>query len=138
MSTTNGKLDGGAFVKELENCKTSKEIFALLDRTMPRDVLKERMANIDKLNDKTVNLILAFHAANAKANAGRKGVKTSHQDCVNMAVDQYNKLTGLGYKGFKAELNKYQTQKARNQSLEIAIDGNEFYKRVAERKLQRA
>ncbi len=136
MSATDKKLDGQAFVKELDNCKSSKEIFALLDKTMPRDVLKDRLSNIDKLNDKTVNLIIAFHAANAKANAGRKGVKSSHQDCVNMAVNHYNTLTNLGYKGFKAELNKYQTQKAKNQSLEIAIDSNEFYKQVLKNKLR--
>lgn len=112
MSTDGKRIDGSAFVKALNECKTSKDIFELLDKTMPRDVLKKRMANIDKLNDKTVDLIIAFRAANAKANAGRKGVKTSHQDCVNMAIYHYNNIIDLGYKGFKAELNKYQTQKS--------------------------
>lgn len=136
MSAEFEKLDGKAFVEELSKCPTSKEIFALLDRKMSRDILKDRMSNIDKLNEKNVDLILTFHAANAKVRASRKGVKISHQDCVNMAVNRYNTLTGRGYKGFKIELNKYQMQKAKNQSLEIAIDSNEFFKRVTERKMR--
>ena len=136
MITADKKLDGKTFVEDLDKCQTPKDIFALLDRTMPRDILKERMTNIDKLNEKNVDLILAFHAANAKANAGRKGVKTSHQDCVNMAVHQYNTLTRRGYKGFKVELNKYQTQKTKNQSIEIAIDSREFFRQVTSRKMR--
>ena len=94
------------------------------------------MSNIDKLNEKNVDLILAFHGANAKlqAKTGVKGIKISHQDCVNMAVHHYNSLTHRGYKGFKIELNKYQAQKTKNQSIEIAIDNNEFYKQVAAKK----
>lgn len=138
MGTEDKKLDGKAFVVELDKCETPKDIFALLDRTMKRDILKVRMSNIDKLNAKNVDLILAFHAANAKVNAkaGAKGVKISHQDCVNMAVHHYNSITHRGYKGFKIELNKYQTQKSNNQSIEIAIDSNEFFKRVTERKMR--
>ena len=133
MGTEEKKLDGKAFVVELDKCKTPKDIFTLLDRTMKREVLKVRMSNIDKLNEKNVDLILAFHGANAKlqAKTGVKGIKISHQDCVNMAVHHYNSLTHRGYKGFKIELNKYQAQKTKNQSIEIAIDNNEFYKQVA-------
>lgn len=134
MSTESQKLDGKAFVVALEKCETPKDIFTLLDKTMSRDILKDRMSNIDKLNEKNVDLILSFHAANAKVRASRKGVKISHQDCVNMAVNQYNSMTRRGYKCFKVELNKYQTQKAKNQSIEIAIDSNEFFKRVTERR----
>lgn len=136
MSTESQKLDGKAFVAALEKCETPKDIFTLIDRTMSRDILKDRMSNIDKLNEKNVDLILTFHAANAKVRASRKGVKISHQDCVNMAVNQYNALTRRGYKSFKVELNKYQTQKNKNQSIEIAIDSNEFFKRVTERKMR--
>lgn len=136
MGTEDKKLDGKAFVAELNKCQTPKDIFALLDRTMKRDVLKVRMSNIDNTFKKNVDLILAFHAAIAKANVNRKGVKTSHQDCVDMAVDHYNTLTHRGYKGFKIELNKYQAQKTKNQSIEIAIDSNEFFKRVTERKMR--
>lgn len=138
MGTEEKKLDGKAFVAELDKCETPKDIFALLDRTMKRDVLKVRMSNIDKLNAKNVDLILAFYGANAKlqAKTGAKGVKISHQDCVNMAVHHYNTMTHRGYKGFKIELNKYQTQKTKNQSIEIAIDSNEFYSQVMAKRLR--
>ncbi len=138
MSTANNKLDGKAFVGELSKCETPKDIFALLDRTMSRDVLKDRMSNIDKLNEKNVDLILTFHAANAKVRASHKGVKISHQDCVNMAVNQYNNITSRGYKGFKIELNKYQATKSKNQSIEMAVDSQELFKRIAQRKQQTA
>lgn len=138
MNTETKKLDGKAFVEELKKCETVRELFALIDRTMSRDVLKDRMSNIDKLNEKNVDLILSFHAANAKAKASIKGVKISHQDCVNMAVNHYKNMTGRGYKGFKIELNKYQMIKSKNQSIEMAVDSNEFFKQIAEKRQQRA
>lgn len=134
MNTEVKKLDGKAFIEELNKCTTTKELFTLLDKTMDREVLKDRMSNIDKLNEKNVDLILAFHAANAKAKGGMKGVKISHQDCVNMSVCRYKELTGRGYKGFKIELNKYQTGKDKNKSIERAVDSNELFKQIAARK----
>lgn len=122
------KLDGRAFIDDLGKCEATLDLFMLLDRTMDRNTLRDRMSNIDKLNEKNVDLILAFHGANAKAKGKLKGVKISHQDCVNMAVCRYKELTGRGYKGFKIELNKYQTQRSKNQSIEIAVDSNEFFK----------
>ncbi|MCM1323426.1 MAG: hypothetical protein NC218_04630 [Acetobacter sp.] len=133
MNTEVKKLDGKAFIEELNKCGTTKELFTLLDKTMDRATLKDRMSNIDKLNEKNVDLILAFHAANAKAKGGMKGVKISHQDCVNMAVSRYKELTGRGYKGFKIELNKYQTGKAKSQSIEMAVDSKLFAKMRGER-----
>lgn len=128
MNTEVKKLDGKAFIADLNKCETIKELFTLLDKTMDRATLKDRMSNIDKLNEKNVDLILAFHAANAKAKGGLKGVKISHQDCVNMAACRYKELSGRGYKSFKIELNKYQTGKANSQSIEMAIDSKLFAK----------
>lgn len=96
-------LNGKEFVASLEECRSSKDIFALLDKTMEVDVLKERLANI-RDND----LVIALNAQVAKFNAGQ-GLRTSHQDCVNMAADRFQQVTKKGVKFFKAEANKYIT-----------------------------
>ena len=73
---------------------------------MDKDTLKNRLQNV-RDND----LVVALNAQVAKFNAGQ-GLRTSHQDCVNMAADKYQQINkNKGVKFFKAEMNKFITAK---------------------------
>lgn len=97
------ELNGKDFVAKLEGCKTPKAIFCLLSETMDKEVLKNRLQNV-RDND----LVVALNAQVARFNASQ-GLRTSHQDCVNMAADKYQQISKKGVKFFKAEMNKYIT-----------------------------
>lgn len=97
------ELNGKDFVAKLEGCKTPKAIFGLLSETMDKEVLKNRLQNV-RDND----LVVALNAQVARFNASQ-GLRTSHQDCVNMAADKYQQISKKGVKFFKAEMNKYIT-----------------------------
>ena len=97
------ELNGKDFVAKLEGCKTPKAIFGLLSETMDKEVLKNRLQNV-RDND----LVVALNAQVARSNASQ-GLRTSHQDCVNMAADKYQQISKKGVKFFKAEMNKYIT-----------------------------
>ena len=100
------ELNGKEFVATLEGCRSSKDIFELLDKTMDKDTLKNRLQNV-RDND----LVVALNAQVAKFNAGQ-GLRTSHQDCDNMAADKYQQINkNKGVKYFKAEMNKFITAK---------------------------
>lgn len=94
------ELNGKKFVSDLDECRSSQEIFELLDKTMDKETLKNRLHNV-KDND----LVVALNAQVAKFNAGQ-GLRTSHQDCVNMAADRYQQINNKGVKFFKTEMNK--------------------------------
>ncbi len=98
-------VNGKEYVVSLESCQSPKEIFELLDKTMDKETLKNRLQNV-RDND----LVVTLNAQVAKFNAGQ-GLRTSHQDCVNMAADQYQQLTKKGVKFFKTEMNKFMTEK---------------------------
>lgn len=97
------ELNGKDFVAKLEGCNTPKAIFGLLSETMDKEVLKNRLQNV-RDND----LVVALNAQVARFNASQ-GLRTSHQDCVNMAADKYQQISKKGVKFFKAEMNKYIT-----------------------------
>ena len=95
------ELNGKEFVAKLEGCQTPRAIFGLLSETMDKEVLKNRLQNV-RDND----LVVALTAQVARFNAGQ-GLRTSHQDCVNMAADKYQQISKKGVKSFKEEMNKY-------------------------------
>ncbi len=100
------KINGEEFVVALDKCRSTKDIFELLDKTMDRDTIKDRLKNVRDY-DLVVNLNAQVARFNVKANK-----RTSHQDCVNMAADKYlqlNKNRHIPY--FKAQLNQYITYK---------------------------
>ena len=66
------ELNGKEFVASLEGCRSSQDIFELLDKTMDKDTLKNRLQNV-RDND----LVVALNAQVAKFNAGQ-GLRTSH------------------------------------------------------------
>ena len=96
------ELNGKEFVASLEGCRSSQDIFELLDKTMDKDTLKNRLQNV---RDNALNA----QASNFNA---WQGLLTSHQDCVNMAADKYQQINkNKGVKFFKAEMNKFITAK---------------------------
>lgn len=97
------ELNGKEFVVKLEGCQTPRAIFGLLSETMDKEILKNRLQNV-RDND----LVVALNAQVARFNASQ-GLRTSHQDCVNMAADKYQQISKKGVKFFKAEMNKYIT-----------------------------
>lgn len=113
MSEKEKKVDGKAFVADLEACRTSKDVFDLLAKTMDKETLADRTK---KASDN--DLIIALHAQRAGVNT-QLGCRTSHEDCVVMAADKYHTVTGRGVKFFKAELNKYMT--AREKEANAAV-----------------
>lgn len=110
------ELNGKEFIAKLEGCQTPKAIFGLLSETMDKDVLKNRLLNV-RDND----LVVALNAQVARFNASQ-GLRTSHQDCVNMAADKYQQVSNRGVKFFKAEMNKYITEKEQEKSAKELIN----------------
>lgn len=102
------EIKGKEFVAALDECHTTKDVFELLDKTMDKDTLKNRLQNV-----RDHDLVVTLNAQVARFNVGQ-GLRTSHQDCVNMAADKYlqiNKNRHIPY--FKAQLNQYITNKER-------------------------
>lgn len=97
-------VNGKAFVSALDECKTAEDVFILLNKAMDKETLKDRVSHV---NDN--ELINALHAQKARCNI-ELGYRTSHEDCANLAVQRYQKITNKGVKAFKAELNKYMTK----------------------------
>lgn len=95
------RIDGKAFLAELDECRNQKEIFELLTKTMDRATLKDRVSHVND-ND----LINALHAQKTRCNI-KLGYRTSHEDCANLAAHRYQQITKKGVKFFKTELNKY-------------------------------
>lgn len=111
------KINGKEFVAALDGCLVTKDIFDLLDKTMDKSTLKNRLLNV-RDND----LVVALNAQVARFNAGQ-GLRTSHQDCVNMAADKYQQINkNKGVKYFKAELNKYITGKEQEKTAKELIN----------------
>ena len=110
------ELNGKEFIAKLEGCQNPKAIFGLLTETMDKDVLKNRLLNV-RDND----LVVALNAQVARFNASQ-GLRTSHQDCVNMAADKYQQVSNKGVKFFKAEMNKYITEKEQEKSAKELIN----------------
>ena len=88
------ELNGKEFIAKLEGCQTPKAIFGLLSETMDKEVLKNRLQNV-RDND----LVVALNAQVARFNASQ-GLRTSHQDCVNIAADKYQQISKKGVKFF--------------------------------------
>ena len=104
VNETKKGVNGKAYVVALDECQTAEDVFVLLHKTMDREVLKDRTSHVND-ND----LITTLHAQRARCNINL-GYRTSHEDCVNMAAQRYQQITGKGGKFFKAELNKYMTK----------------------------
>jgi len=109
-------INGKAFVAALEECLNAKAIFELLQTTMDKDTLKDRLLHV---NDN--ELINALHAQKAKCNI-KLGYRTFHQDCLDMAADRYHTVTKKSPKFFKAELNKFMTGKEKGESARAPIN----------------
>ncbi len=102
--TERKKLDGKAFVKSLDECKTKEEVFVLLGRTLGHEKMQDRVKNVSDLPH-----VVKLKSRIALLNA-MQGKDTSNQDCMDMAADKYISLTGCDAKKFKLETNKYATQ----------------------------
>lgn len=115
MSGKEKKIDGKAFVADLDACYTSKDIFDLLSKTMDKETLTDRTK---KASDN--DLIIALHAQKAGVNT-QLGCRTSHEDCVLMAAERYHTVTGKGIKFFKAEMNKYITAREKEDNAKVLM-----------------
>lgn len=104
VKETKKGVNGKAFVSALDECQTAEDVFVLLNKAMDRETLKDRAGHVND-ND----LINALHAQKARCNI-ELGYRTSHEDCVTMAAQRYQQMTGKGVKFFKAELNKHITK----------------------------
>ena len=92
------KKKGKAFVEALDNCKDTKDIVNLLCRTMPLNVIK------DRLNYTTDNpLVLNFRKAAMIVNINQ-GYEPRHGDLVMLAVEKGSHFEG-SVANFKARLS---------------------------------
>ena len=113
--TERKKLDGKSFVKSLDDCKTSKEVFGLLGTVLGSEKMRDRAKNVSDLPQ-----IVKLDARRALLSA-MSGKDTSNQDCMNMAANKYIELTGNTVKQFKLEINKYATKIEMEQSKDNSL-----------------
>ena len=113
--TERKKLDGKSFVKSLDDCKTSKEVFGLLGTVLGSEKMRDRAKNVSDLPQ-----IVKLDARRALLSA-MSGKDTSNQDCMNMAANRYIELTGNTVKQFKLEVNKHATRMELERSAEPTL-----------------
>lgn len=92
------RVNGKLFIENLDKCKSKEDVFDLLNRTMDRATLKDRVSHTNN-ND----LINQLNSVKARVNI-EQGCRTSHMDCVTMAADKYRKLTGKGINDFRMDI----------------------------------
>ena len=125
------KIDGFAFWKSLRDCNSAEEIFELLGETLGSEKMIDRAKNISDLP-----AIVNLNAATARAKIDIKSKSYfSSQNCMDMAVAKYCKLTGNSIKQFKIENNKYATLKAMNEKVDkekqpVVLKNNLQYKTI--------
>ena len=103
--TERKKLDGKAFVKSLDECKTKEEVFVLLGRTLGHEKMQDRVKNVSDLPH-----VVKLKSRIALLNA-MQGKDTSNQDCMDMAAQRYLEITEhTDMKQFKAEVNRHATR----------------------------
>ena len=117
--TERKKLDGKSFVKSLDDCKTSKEVFGLLGTVLGSEKMRDRAKNVSDLPQ-----IVKLDARRALLSA-MSGKDTSNQDCMNMAANRYIELTGNTVKQFKLEVNKHATRMELERSAEPTLQKRE-------------
>ena len=123
--TERKKLDGKSFVKSLEGCKTSEEVFGLLGTVLGSEKMRDRAKNVSDLPQ-----IVKLNARRALLSA-MSGKDTSNQDCMNMAANRYIELTENAgnmentVKQFKLEVNKHATRMELERSAEPTLQKRE-------------
>ena len=117
--TERKKLDGKSFVKSLDGCKTSEEVFGLLGAVLGSEKMRDRAKNVSDLPQ-----IVKLDARRALLSA-MSSKDTSNQDCMNMAANRYIELTGNTVKQFKLEVNKHATRMELERSAEPTLQKRE-------------
>lgn len=116
MTKDSKKLDGRTFVQTLAGCDTSEKVFDLLQSTMDKDTLRDRISHISEHPS-----VIHLNARVAEINA-QKGLRTSREDCVVMAAHRYHQLNPdkkEPIKSFKLELNKDMTRREKENNSRI-------------------
>jgi hypothetical protein len=123
--TERKKLDGKSFVRSLDGCQTSKEVFGLLGTVLGSEKMRDRAKNVSDLPQ-----IVKLDARRALLSA-MSGKDTSNQDCMNMAANKYIELTGNTVKQFKLEVNKHATKMELERSAEPTLNNREISTRCS-------